>query len=94
MRTNLGLTGSRIVSERIAAVLAPTLGKAAAKQLLTRASARADRDGLALGAVLAQLPELDGVFGADDLADLLDPARYTGVAGPLVDRSLRRGRTA
>ncbi|MFJ2414045.1 lyase family protein [Streptomyces brevispora] len=94
MRANLGLTGSRIVSERIAAVLAPTLGKVAAKQLLTRASARADRDGLALGAVLAELPELDGVFDADDLAGLLDPARYTGVAGPLVDRSLRRGGTA
>ncbi|WP_374207227.1 lyase family protein [Streptomyces sp. APSN-46.1] len=94
MRANLALTGSRIVSERIAAVLAPRLGKVAAKQLLTRASARADRDGLALGDVLAGLPELNGVFTAPELAELLDPTQYTGAAGPLVDRSLRRGRTA
>ncbi|MGC5343901.1 lyase family protein [Streptomyces sp. DT171] len=93
MRDNLGITGGRIVSERIAAVLAPRLGKVTAKQLLTRASERADRDGVALGAVLTELPEIHGVFSAAELAALLDPAQYTGAAGALVDRALREGRT-
>ncbi|MER8105562.1 adenylosuccinate lyase family protein [Kitasatospora sp. NPDC094016] len=89
MRTNLELTGSQIVSERIVAVLAPRLGKAAARQLLTEASGEADRDGRPLEQVLAELPALDGVFGKAELSRLCDPTAYTGAAGPLVDRALR-----
>ncbi|MFF7181572.1 lyase family protein [Streptomyces sp. NPDC008121] len=89
MRDNLALTGSRIVSERIAAVLAPRLGKAAAKELLTWASATADREGRPLPDVLAQAPELAGVMDTAEVASLCDPAAYTGAAGPLVDRALK-----
>ncbi|MFF1789480.1 adenylosuccinate lyase family protein [Kitasatospora sp. NPDC058243] len=89
MRTNLELTGSQIVSERIVAVLAPRLGKATAKQLLTEASGEADRDGRPLEQVLAELPALDGMFGRAELSRLCDPTSYTGAAGPLVDRALR-----
>ncbi|MCT2589520.1 3-carboxy-cis,cis-muconate cycloisomerase [Streptomyces sp. N2-109] len=88
MRANLGLTGGLIVSERIAAVLAPRLGKVAARELLTRASARVYDSGETLGEVLAALPELRGVVGDEELARLLDPGGYTGAAGPLVDRAL------
>ncbi|MET9378883.1 lyase family protein [Streptomyces sp. NPDC002992] len=89
MRENLALTGSRIVSERIAAVLAPRLGKAAAKELLTWASVAADRDGRPLPEVLAEAPELAGVMDRAEVDALCDPAAYTGVAGPLVDRALK-----
>ncbi|HEY9371971.1 lyase family protein [Streptomyces sp.] len=89
MRANLALTGSQVVSERIAAVLAPRLGKVAAKDLLTRASVAADRDGRPLPEVLADAPELSGVMSAEELAGLCDPAGYTGAAGPLVDRSVK-----
>ncbi|MFF3317963.1 lyase family protein [Streptomyces sp. NPDC003035] len=89
MRENLALTGSRIVSERIAAVLAPRLGKAAAKELLTWASVTADRDGRPLPEVLAEAPELAGVMDRAEADALCDPAAYTGVAGPLVDRALK-----
>ncbi|MFD7832070.1 adenylosuccinate lyase family protein [Kitasatospora sp. NPDC059803] len=89
MRTNLELTGSQIISERIVAVLAPRLGKATAKQLLTEASGEADRDGRPLEQVLAELPALDGMFGRAELSRLCDPTSYTGAAGPLVDRALR-----
>ena len=41
MRANLDLTGSRIVSERVAAHLAPRLGKARAKTVLTEAAQQA-----------------------------------------------------
>ncbi|MFJ2822886.1 3-carboxy-cis,cis-muconate cycloisomerase [Streptomyces toxytricini] len=90
MRANLLLTGSQVVSERIAAVLAPELGKAAAKQLLTRASAAAEEGGLPLHEVLAAEPALQARWGAGELAELCDPGAYTGGAGVLVDRALER----
>ncbi|NDZ80049.1 3-carboxy-cis,cis-muconate cycloisomerase [Streptomyces sp. SID10853] len=90
MAENLRLTGGRIVSERIAAVLAPRIGKAAAQRVLSEASAVAARTGLPLHEVLAEAAELRGLLGADELAALCDPARYTGAAGALVDRALRQ----
>lgn len=88
MRDNLGLTGGLVVSERIAADLTPALGKAAARELLNRASAEAARTGRPLADVLTGAPELAGVAGAAEVLDLLDPAHYTGAAGVLVDRAL------
>ncbi|SHM36112.1 class-II fumarase/aspartase family protein [Actinacidiphila paucisporea] len=90
MRANLAATGGRIAAERVSAVLAPRLGKVAAKELLADASARAAREGRELADVLAELPRLRGVLGAEELAALLDPAAYTGAAGPLVDRALKQ----
>ncbi|MGV9558799.1 3-carboxy-cis,cis-muconate cycloisomerase [Streptomyces sp. NPDC003401] len=89
MRANLDATAGQIVSERLSAHLAPLLGRAAARDLLSRASEQARREGRALGDVLAALPPLHGVLGPGELAELLDPGRYTGAAGPLVDRALR-----
>jgi len=99
---NLALSGGTIVSERLNAVLAPLLGKVAAKKLLARISREAANGdaatgGSAAGGVsfaellaaapeLAEVPELAG--GA--AAALLDPAGYLGASGPLVDRALRR----
>ncbi|MFD8953366.1 3-carboxy-cis,cis-muconate cycloisomerase [Streptomyces xanthophaeus] len=88
MRSNLGATGGQLVSERVSAVLAPLLGKAAAKELLTRASQAASATGRPLADVLAELPETQGLLTREETAALLDPAGYTGVAGPLVDRAL------
>nr|WP_107908213.1 3-carboxy-cis,cis-muconate cycloisomerase [Streptomyces chartreusis] len=74
MRAHLDLTHGLIVSERLSAELAPVLGRARAKELLTRLAAE--------GRPLAEAPEL-----AD--ADL-DPTHYTGSAGALTDRALER----
>jgi 3-carboxy-cis,cis-muconate cycloisomerase len=90
MAANLGMTGSQIASERLAAVLAPALGKAKAKALLGDASAAATATGRPLAEVLLALPELDGLLDPGQLVELLDPTRYTGAAGPLADRALRR----
>ncbi|MET9296403.1 lyase family protein [Streptomyces sp. NPDC003077] len=90
MRANLALTGGRLVSERIAAALTPVLGRAAARALLTDASARATREDRPLAEVLGEAPEVRGAFAPGELAGLCDPAAYTGAAGPLVDRALRR----
>ncbi|MEW2412431.1 lyase family protein [Streptomyces sp. NPDC046866] len=90
MRENLLLTGSQVVSERIAAVLAPELGKVRAKQLLTEVSAEAEASGRPLPELLAEHPGLDGRWSTQELAELCDPGTYTGGAGPLVDGALAR----
>ncbi|MER8222173.1 3-carboxy-cis,cis-muconate cycloisomerase [Streptomyces sp. NPDC094143] len=74
MRAHLDLTGGAIVSERLSAELAGVLGRARARELLTRLAAE--------GRPLADAPEL---AGAD-----LDPTHYTGSAGTLTDRALER----
>ncbi|MEU2064830.1 3-carboxy-cis,cis-muconate cycloisomerase [Streptomyces sp. NPDC013455] len=86
MRRNLGATRGLIVSERLSAALAPVLGRARAKELLTALARRAHDEDRPLRELLAAVPELTGL----DLDDLLDPARYTGFAGALTDRALER----
>ncbi|MEX1656962.1 3-carboxy-cis,cis-muconate cycloisomerase [Streptomyces pseudovenezuelae] len=88
MRANLAVTGGQLVSERISAVLAPRIGKAAAKDLLTQASVLAAESGRPLASVLSSLPQLSDVLHPAEAAALLDPDGYTGAAGPLVDRAL------
>ncbi|NUS89757.1 MAG: 3-carboxy-cis,cis-muconate cycloisomerase, partial [Streptomyces sp.] len=94
MDEHLALTDGLIVSERIAAALAPLVGRSRAKELLTVASRRAREEGVALAealaGALAEEPELAGVLSEARLRELTDPARYTGSAAALVDRALRR----
>ncbi|MBF8175366.1 3-carboxy-cis,cis-muconate cycloisomerase [Streptomyces olivaceus] len=88
MRAHLGLTHGLIVSERLSAELAPVLGRARSKELLTELARRAYREDRPLGELLAGVPELRD--SGLDLAALTDPARYTGCAGALTDRALER----
>lgn len=86
MRRHLGLTGGLIVSERLSAELAPVLGRARAKELLTELARRTYSEHRTLRELLAEEPGLKDI----DLDDLTDPARYTGSAGALTDRALER----
>ncbi|KUO05756.1 3-carboxy-cis,cis-muconate cycloisomerase [Streptomyces caeruleatus] len=86
MRDHLDLTHGLIVSERLSAELAPVLGRARAKALLTELAERTYAEGRSLGELLAEEPELKNL----DLDELTDPARYTGSAGTLTDRALER----
>ncbi|MFE0452754.1 3-carboxy-cis,cis-muconate cycloisomerase [Streptomyces sp. NPDC058914] len=86
MRAHLGLTHGLIVSERLSAELSAVLGRARAKELLTRLAPRTYAEGRSLAELLAEEPEVKDV----DLGDLTDPARYTGSAGALTDRALER----
>ncbi|MFD6246708.1 class-II fumarase/aspartase family protein [Streptomyces roseolus] len=93
MRANAAATGALMSSERIAAVLAPLLGKAAAKRLLSEAAGTAGRTGRPLADVLAGDPRIGSALDPGELAGLLDPAAYTGAAASLVDHALERHRT-
>ncbi|MEU1709715.1 3-carboxy-cis,cis-muconate cycloisomerase [Streptomyces sp. NPDC005706] len=86
MRRNLGITRGLIVSERLSAVLAPVLGRARARELLTELARRAHDEDRPLRELLAEQAELKEV----ELDDLTDPARYTGFAGALTDQALER----
>ncbi|MEV7192570.1 adenylosuccinate lyase family protein [Streptomyces sp. NPDC093510] len=90
MRANAALTGGQIVSERIAAVLAPHMGKARARDLLNQASAAAARTGRPLAALLGEDAQAADLLAQDSCADLFDPQAYTGAAGALSEAALRR----
>ncbi|MGQ0838834.1 class-II fumarase/aspartase family protein [Actinokineospora sp.] len=90
MLDNVRLTRGEIVTERLNVVLAPAIGKATAKRLLAEASLAADTTGKPLIEILAARDELTGLLTPAQLSDLLDPARYTGAASPLIDRVLAR----
>ncbi|MDX3451639.1 adenylosuccinate lyase family protein [Streptomyces sp. ME02-8801-2C] len=94
MRANTAATGALMSSERIAAVLAPRLGKATAKRLLSESAGTAARTGRPLADVLAEHPLIGPSLGPGELAELLDPATYTGAAASLVDHALERHRTS
>jgi len=86
MREHLDVTHGLIVSERLSAELAPLLGRARAKELLTEIARRAYTEDRPLAELLAEEPELKDL----ELSALTDPARYTGSAGALTDRALER----
>ncbi|MFB7306843.1 3-carboxy-cis,cis-muconate cycloisomerase [Streptomyces sp. NPDC056192] len=90
MRENLQLTDGLIVAERLAAVFADRIGRARAREVLAAAAERAHSETTDLADVLFDVlreePELAGL----DLAELTDPTRYIGSAGPLTDRALER----
>ncbi|OAH10969.1 3-carboxy-cis,cis-muconate cycloisomerase [Streptomyces jeddahensis] len=88
MLHNLGLTGSQVVSERLAALLAPRIGRARAKDLLARASLIADQQRLPLLEVLSTLPEVTAHHTVEELGHLLDPTAYVGGAPALTARAL------
>ncbi|MEU1434256.1 3-carboxy-cis,cis-muconate cycloisomerase [Streptomyces sp. NPDC005786] len=90
MRANLDATGGLIVSERLVAVLSARTGRERARTAVTEGAARAAREGTPLHQALAQDPALADVTAPDELRTLTDPSAYTGSAGPLVDRALRR----
>jgi 3-carboxy-cis,cis-muconate cycloisomerase len=90
MRDNLDATHGLIISERLAAALAPLIGRAEARGALSRASRRAVEEGIGLDQALLEEPAVAGVLPEQRLRELTDPARYTGSAVALVDRALRR----
>ncbi|WP_341995932.1 adenylosuccinate lyase [Microbacterium sp. LWH7-1.2] len=85
---NLAATGGLIVSERLSIVLGPVRAAAGVADLVTAAAAGGD-----LAALLAASPDVAaaaaerGVTPEALVADLLDPARYTGLSGRLVDEA-------
>ncbi|GGX93472.1 class-II fumarase/aspartase family protein [Streptomyces fructofermentans] len=92
MRANTALTGGSIVSERIAAVLAPHLGKTRTRKLLNEAAARSAHSGEPLADILRQDAGASAALAdtGPGGGNLFAAHAYTGAAGPLTDRALSR----
>jgi 3-carboxy-cis,cis-muconate cycloisomerase len=93
MRANLDATRGLPLAERVSELLAPALGRAAAHDLVARASAHAVAVGSTLRDSLLGVPDLAGwVRGAGitgaQIDAALDPAGYLGSAGMFTDAAL------
>jgi 3-carboxy-cis,cis-muconate cycloisomerase len=93
MSANLRAAGGLPLAERVTALLAGTLGRAAAHDLVAEAAARAVSAGLPLRDVLlgrrqsAERLEAAGIT-PDQIDAALDPARYLGAAAEFTDAAL------
>ncbi len=88
MRANLAASGGLVMTESVAARLAPNLGRAGAHQVVGRAATRAVADGVPLRDVLLADPDVRAHLSEHDIDIALDPRAWLGSAGVLVDRAL------
>ncbi|HET8743431.1 MAG TPA: 3-carboxy-cis,cis-muconate cycloisomerase [Gaiella sp.] len=93
MAQNLARTDGLVLSERLAYLLAPFVGRPEAQRRVGDAVARAQASGGSLAAELAEDDEAADHLDARELGHALDPAGYLGSAPELVDRALERYRT-
>ncbi|WP_017556973.1 class-II fumarase/aspartase family protein [Nocardiopsis baichengensis] len=91
MRRNLDLTGGLPMAERVAADLAPEMGRLPAHELVEAACREAAESGEGLAAVLDR--RLAGRRTPEHIRGLLDPAAYLGAAGTFIDAALDGYRT-
>jgi 3-carboxy-cis,cis-muconate cycloisomerase len=90
MRRNVDASGGLIVAEPVASALASSLGQQRAHAVVEHAASVALESRRAFADVLAETPEIAERFDRAALAGLLDPSRYTGEAGAVIDRVLAR----
>jgi 3-carboxy-cis,cis-muconate cycloisomerase len=90
MRANLELTQGLVMSESVAARLAPTLGRAAAHQLLGHLGQVAVEKATSLRDQLVADPDVRQVLSVEELDEALDPANWLGSSDTFIDQALAR----
>jgi 3-carboxy-cis,cis-muconate cycloisomerase len=88
MRADMDLTGALVMSESVAAALAPALGRADAQDLVERAARESVESGRPFRDVLLESSLVTESLSPDELYSALDPASYLGVTAELIDRAL------
>ena len=88
MRANLDITRGLIVSEAVMMGLGPHLGRQYAHDLVYDICRKVIATGRPLLDLLAEDKEIAKHMTRAELAKLVDPANYLGVAGEMVDRVL------
>jgi 3-carboxy-cis,cis-muconate cycloisomerase len=88
MRANLDLTKGLVVSEAVMMGLGPALGRQRAHDLVYDVCREMIAGKGTFLDLLAAVPEISGHMDRTQLAALLDPANYCGLAGEMVDRVL------
>ena len=88
MGKNLDLTQGLVCTEAVMMALAPKMGREKAHDRLSAVCRQvADGKGSLLD-LLARDPEISQAFGRDRLQELIDPRKYLGLSGAMVDRVL------
>jgi 3-carboxy-cis,cis-muconate cycloisomerase len=98
MSANIEAAKGLPLAEHVTALLADTLGRSAAHDLVAEAGSRAVTAGLPLRDVLLGLPESaqrleEAGISGEQVEAALDPAGYLGAAGEFVDAALAAHRT-
>jgi 3-carboxy-cis,cis-muconate cycloisomerase len=98
MSANIEAAKGLPLAEHVTALLADTLGRSAAHDLVAEAGSRAVSAGLPLRDVLLGLPESaqrleEAGITAEQVEAALDPAGYLGAAAEFVDAALAAHRT-
>ena len=88
MRANLDVTGGLLLSEAVMMGLGAKLGRSRAHHLVQEIGLKAAGGGGRFIDLLAADQEIAGCLDRVQLEALLDPARYTGLAGEMADRVL------
>jgi 3-carboxy-cis,cis-muconate cycloisomerase len=90
MHRNLAITQGLIVSESVSMALAERLGHGRAHEIVAAASAVAGEANIPLREALLRNSDVRAVFDGAALDALLDPRKYIGDAGRVVDRVVGR----
>jgi 3-carboxy-cis,cis-muconate cycloisomerase len=88
MGANLAITHGLICTEAVMMALAPQLGRQRAHNLVYDISRQTSVSGRPLLDLLMKNEEISSVFDSVALENLLDPAKYIGLCGEMVDRVL------
>ena len=88
MRTNMAISHGLICTEAVMMGLAPHLGRQRAHDLVYDISRQSSTSGRPLLDLLAENEEISSFLDRVALANLLDPAKYVGLSGEMVDRVL------
>ena len=92
MRANLDLGGGLIMAEPVMLALGEEVGRQHAHDIVYDAAQAAGLGEGRFADLLAADPRVTRHLSADDIAGLLDPARYTGMCADLAQAQARRAR--
>ncbi len=94
MAENLDMLKGLLLSESVMLRLAEFVGRQDAHDIVYRASMTAHEENISLKEVLSRDTEVTTHLTLETIDELLDPRRYTGLAGTFVDRVARAARRA
>ncbi len=94
MRRNLDLTRGLIVSEAVMLALGERIGRQLAHDVVYEAAQRAHQTGSTFAEELLSEPDVAAHLTAEQVAELLDASRYTGLSAHFAQQAAAAARTA
>jgi len=91
MRRNIDILGGLMMSERVMMKLASAVGRQTAHEIVYKDSMKAFEEKKPFKNVLEEDPKVQNLLSEDEIACLMDPASYLGLAPLYVDRVIGKG---